>query len=76
MRESVFSFGEASRGFREKFQSYNADDFLAAVKRALNLYKDQPEAWKALITKEMNMDFSWDVPAGRYMELFNHMLSW
>ena len=66
--------GEGGLGFT--FQSYNADDFLAAVMRALALYKDQPEAWKALITKEMNMDFSWDVPAGRYMELFKNMLSW
>ena len=66
--------GEGGLGFT--FQSYNADDFLAAIKRALNLYKDQPEKWEALIKKEMEMDFSWDVPAGRYMDLFNHMLSW
>ena len=66
--------GEGGLGFT--FQSYNADDFLAAVKRALALYKDQPDAWKALIKKEMDMDFSWNVPAGRYMELFHHMCSW
>ena len=66
--------GEGGLGFT--FQSYNADDFLAAVKRALALYNEQPEAWKALIQKEMEMDFSWDVPAGRYMELFHHMCSW
>ena len=66
--------GEGGLGFT--FQSYNADDFLAAVKRALALYKDQPDAWKALIKKEMEMDFSWNVPAGRYMELFHHMCSW
>ena len=66
--------GEGGLGFT--FQSYNADDFLASVKRALNLYNNNPEAWKALQKKEMEMDFSWDVPAGRYMDLFNHMLSW
>ena len=66
--------GEGGLGFT--FQSYNADDFLAAIKRALNLYNEQPEAWNALIKKEMEMDFSWNVPAGRYMELFNQMLSW
>ena len=66
--------GEGGLGFT--FQSYNADDFLAAIKRALALYKDQPDAWKALIKKEMEMDFSWNVPAGRYMELFHHMCSW
>ena len=66
--------GEGGLGFT--FQSYNADDFMAAIKRALALYNDQPEAWNALIKKEMEMDFSWNVPAGRYMELFNHMISW
>ena len=66
--------GEGGLGFT--FQSYNADDFLAAIKRALALYNEQPDNWKALIKKEMEMDFSWDVPAGRYMELFHHMCSW
>ena len=66
--------GEGGLGFT--FQSYNADDFLAAIKRALNLYNEQPENWNALIKKEMEMDFSWNVPAGRYMELFHHMCSW
>ena len=66
--------GEGGLGFT--FQSYNADDFLAAIKRALALYNEQRENWKALIKKEMEMDFSWDVPAGRYMELFHHMCSW
>ena len=66
--------GEGGLGFT--FQSYNADDFLAAVKRALALYNEQPDAWKALQKKEMEMDFSWDVPAARYMELFHHMISW
>ncbi len=66
--------GEGGLGFT--FQSYNADDFLASVKRALALYKEQPEAFRALQKKEMEMDFSWNVPAARYMELFQHMISW
>jgi len=66
--------GEGGLGFT--FQSYNADDFFAAVKRALDLYNDNPKAFRALQKKEMEMDFSWDVPAGKYMELFNNMLSW
>ena len=66
--------GEGGLGFT--FQSYNADDFFAAVKRALNLYNDKPEAFRALQKKEMETDFSWDVPAGKYMELFEKMQSW
>ena len=58
------------------FQSYNADDFMASIKRALDLYNYNREGFRALQKKEMETDFSWDVPAGRYMELFKNMLSW
>jgi starch synthase len=66
--------GEGGLGFT--FQSYNADDFMASLKRALNLYNHNREGFRALQYREMCQDFSWNVPAGRYMELFHHMLSW
>lgn len=66
--------GKGGLGFT--FQSYNADDFFASIQRALHLYNTDREAWLALQKKEMETDFSWDVPAARYMELFRNMLSW
>ena len=66
--------GKGGLGFT--FQSYNADDFMAAVKRALNLYNNNRDDFRALQKYEMEQDFSWNVPAGRYMELFHNMLSW
>lgn len=66
--------GEGGLGFT--FQSYNADDFLAAIERALNLYRNNPDGFHALQRREMCQDFSWNVPAGRYMDLFHKMLSW
>ena len=66
--------GKGGLGFT--FQSYNADDFLAAIERALNLYRNNPDGFHALQHREMCQDFSWNVPAGRYMELFRKMLSW
>ena len=66
--------GEGGLGFT--FQSYNADDFMASLKRALALYNDNREGFRALQKKEMETDFSWDVPAGKYMDLFEKMLSW
>lgn len=66
--------GEGGLGFT--FQSYNADDFLDAIKRCLDLYKNNPEAFKALVKTDMEQDFGWDnKPAKRYMELFYQMLS-
>ena len=66
--------GKGGLGFT--FQSYNADDFFASIQRALHLYTTDREAWRALQKKEMETDFSWNVPAARYMELFRNMLSW
>ena len=66
--------GEGGLGFT--FQSYNADDFLASVKRCLNLYNNDREGFNKLVKTDMSQDFSWNVPAGRYMELFERMLSW
>ena len=66
--------GENGLGFT--FQSYNADDFYGALKRCLELYNNQPEKFKALQETCMTQDFSWDKPAGRYMDLFHKMLSY
>ena len=64
--------GEGGLGFT--FQSYNGDDFLAALKRGLHLYRDNREGFRALQKRGMEQDFSWDVPAGKYMDLFYRML--
>ena len=66
--------GEGGLGFT--FQSYNADDFLASLKRCLSLYNNNREGFNKLVHIDMSQDFSWDVPAGRYMELFHRMLNW
>ena len=57
------------------FQSYNGDDFLYAIKRCLDLYNNNREAFRALQKTDMSQDFSWNKPAGRYMELFRKMCS-
>ena len=64
--------GKGGLGFT--FQSYNGDDFLNAVQRALHLYHNDREGFRALQHTDMSQDFSWDVPAGRYMELFRQMI--
>ena len=66
--------GEGGLGFT--FQSYNGDDFLAALKRCLDLYNNDRAGFRALQRRDMEQDFSWNVPAGRYMELFYQMLGW
>ena len=52
------------------FQSYNGDDFLGAIDRALEDYRGDPAAWERLACRDMEEDFSWSVPAQKYMELY------
>ena len=66
--------GRGGLGFT--FQSYNGDDFLAALKRAVHLYRDNRDGFRALQKKELEQDFSWDKPAQRYQSLFRQMLTW
>ena len=61
----------SGRGFT--FQSYNGDDFLAAIDRALALYYDEPENWAALRARDMREDFSWKQPALRYMDVYRRI---
>jgi len=63
--------GEGGLGFT--FQSYNGEDFLNAIKRCLKLYREKPEAFRALQYRQMCQDFSWDKPAQKYMALFRKM---
>ncbi|MBE6933293.1 MAG: glycogen synthase [Ruminococcaceae bacterium] len=64
---------EEGRGFT--FQSYNADDFFGAIERCVALYTDEPEKWQNLISADMKLDVSWNVPAGKYMELFRELIA-
>ena len=66
--------GQGGLGFT--FQSYNGDDFMAAVKRCLNLYHNDRDGFRSLQYREMCQDFSWNKPAGKYMDLFHRMLGW
>ena len=63
--------GENGLGFT--FQSYNGDDFYGALKRCLDLYNYNRAQFQKLQYAQMCTDFSWNVPAGRYMELFERM---
>ena len=51
------------------FASYSAWDMLCALRNALNCYADKP-AWKKLVRRVMLTDFSWDISAAKYADLY------
>ena len=62
-------------GLGYTFESYNGDDFREAIHRCLSLYHNDRDAFRALQHRDLCQDFSWGVPARRYMELFRQMCS-
>lgn len=65
--------GDTGEGFT--FQSYNADDFLGAVHRALAVFRQEPEAWEKLVTHDMAQDVTWEKPAQEYMKVYREMIN-
>ena len=51
------------------FTNYAAGEMLAAVKKAVRLYREDQEAWGRLMKTAMTRDFSWDASAKLYEKL-------
>ena len=76
LRDTVPAYNpETKEGRGFTFRSYNADDFLDAIDRAVALYYEDRKEFKALAKRDMEIDFSWQVPAGEYMQLYAELLS-
>lgn len=74
LRDTVLPYnGETGEGRGFTFQSYNADDFLGAIDRAVGLYYNDRDQWNALAKRDMEIDFSWRVPAAEYMQLYTEL---
>jgi starch synthase len=63
----------ASSGTGFKFNGYTPDNFLAAIDRALELFRDDKEAWLKLMRNGMAQDYSWKKPALEYAALYEEV---
>jgi len=55
------------------FEEYNHDVLLDTVKQALDLYSNSEDDWKNLMREAMACDFSWDVSAKSYADLYKEI---
>ncbi len=65
LADTVF---EGKNGFR--FQRRDTEDFLAAVKRARDVFQ-HPDQWRELMMNGMNGDYSWEKSAEEYVDVYN-----
>jgi starch synthase len=65
---------ETGEGNGFTFTNYNAHDMLYTLNKAVGLCRDYKDKWKELCAKIMKIDFSWNVSAQTYIELYNEVL--
>jgi len=52
------------------FLAYDPRVFLATVRRALDMYRDEPDRWMQLVRTAMRQDWSWDRSAEEYEKVY------
>lgn len=57
------------------FSEYSGRELIRAIRRALQLYREQPETWHNLVKNSMELDFSWARSAVEYLQLFQEAVS-
>jgi len=69
--ENLSPDGKKGTGF--VFDNYAADELLFTLRRAVEAFH-QPKLWKDLVQRAMKQDYSWDVSARKYLELYEDIL--
>jgi starch synthase len=52
------------------FQNYSADDFWNSLQEALYIMRVDPESWRAIQTRGMSSDYSWEASARAYQQVY------
>ena len=72
LKDSIHDCGDGfGNGFT--FATYNANDMLNALQRAIGAYRAKTD-WPLLIDRAMRSDFSWSKSAGEYIRMYKELL--
>jgi starch synthase len=64
---------DTGEGTGFKFEGHEPGDFMAAIQRALKLFREDKASWQKLIRNGMAQDHSWTKPAGEYIQLYEEV---
>ncbi len=71
LADSITDCENGGNGF--VFDGYSADALDNAVRSAINKYRSANE-WDELVARAMKCDFSWNVSAKKYLELYKNLI--
>lgn len=72
LKDSITDVQYGGNGF--SFPDYNAHELLYTVGRAVDMFRNDKDGWKALKKKAMKCDFGWDKAAGNYFDFYKDAL--
>lgn len=75
LADTVADHQPGGQGTGFKFGPFTTEAALEALLRAKQVYA-QPEQWQALMRRGMAQDFSWQVAAPRYVEIYQKAQEW
>jgi len=70
LADTVVDVSDGGGGFT--FNNYDSSDLLSAVEEAQEVFKDKSK-WQAVLEKVTKFNFSWEVAAARYIEVYKEL---
>ena len=75
LKDTVEPYNEyESKGTGFSFVNYNAHEMLATVRYAERIYYDKKREWNKIVDRAMAADFSWEVSATKYQEMYDWLI--
>lgn len=73
LKDTVIPYNEYDgQGTGFSFRQYSAQDMLHVVRYAHSVYTN-PKAWQGIINNALSVDFSWNVSAKKYMQMYRDL---
>ena len=74
LRDTVQPYNEyTGEGTGFSFANYNADEMMSCIWYAMQIYYDRKDEWNNIIDNGMAMDYSWNVSADKYIEMYRNL---
>ena len=77
LKDTVIPYNEydgTGTGF--SFVNYNAHEMLGTIRYAEKVYYDNKREWNKIVDRAMMADYSWDVSAKKYQDMYDWLLGW
>ena len=75
LKDTVQPYNEyEGTGTGFSFANYNAHEMLHTIRYAESIYYNKKKEWNRIVERAMAADFSWNVSAGKYQEMYDRLI--